>query len=248
FDHTQILGSFLSQIAFEKAGIIKNSNQKVVIAPQEKEAMEVLRARCQELGINPIEVKAGADKNFELGLKGKHQRTNAQTALEVVSILKEMGMGILDTAVTKGLKNVRWPGRFELLRQSPDVIVDGAHNEASALALARLLGDEYPHRKIILILGVSEDKDIEGICRPLKDQIACVFLTKANHPRAHQFTEKDAQKYFSDKPWEIIDNIPSAIARALNTADKQGVILITGSFFVVAEARNIVHGAPLRCS
>ena len=83
-------------------------------------------------------------------------------------ILRTMGFKISDKAMSEGLEHVRWPGRFELLRRNPDVIVDGAHNEASARALSQTLMEEYPHRRVILVLGISEDKDIAAICNAFK--------------------------------------------------------------------------------
>jgi dihydrofolate synthase/folylpolyglutamate synthase len=131
---------------------------------------------------------------------------------------------------------VRWPGRFELLQKDPDVVVDGAHNGASAQALAQTVEEAYPHRRVILVLGVSQDKDVGAICSPLKDHAAHIFLTKANHPRAHFFKEAEGKKYFGDKPFEIIAGLPKALEKALQMAGPQDVILVTGSIFIVAEA------------
>ena len=99
-DHTQILGSTLSKIASEKAGIIKNSHQKVVIAPQEKEAMDVVLARCREFGVEPILVRPDQYEDLKIGLKGKHQRINAATAIEALAVLKTMGFKITDEAIS----------------------------------------------------------------------------------------------------------------------------------------------------
>ena len=98
-----------------------------------------------------------------------------------------MGFKISDEAIREGLKNVRWPGRFELLSKDPDVIVDCAHNGASAKALSQTLKEEYPHRRVILVLGISQDKDVAAICNALKESVAHIILTKAHHPRAHSF-------------------------------------------------------------
>ena len=235
-DHTRILGSTLSQIASEKAGIIKNSHQKVVIAPQEKEVMDVMLARCREFGVHPRLVSQGEYKDLKIGLKGKHQMMNAVTAMEVVKILREMGHKISDEAASEGLIHVRWPGRFELLRKAPDVIVDCAHNGDSSKVLSETLMEEYPLRRVILVLGISKDKDAAAIWDHLKDNVAHVFLTKARHPRAHSFVEAECKKYFGDKPFEIIESLPKALEKALQMAGPKDVVLVTGSIFVVAEA------------
>ena len=235
FDHTRILGPTLSQIASEKAGIIKNSHQKVVIAPQEKEAMDIVLARCREFGIHPALVSMENHENLKVGLKGRHQMINAATAIEAAGVLKTMGFKITDEAMKEGLKNVLWPGRFELLLSNPDVIVDCAHNAASSKALAQTLREAYPHRRVILVIGVSQDKDVGAICNSLKDNVAHIILTKARHPRAHSFKEAEGKDYFGGKPFEIIDSLPKALEKALQMADPQDVILVTGSIFVVAE-------------
>ncbi len=115
------------------------------------------------------------------------------------------------------------------------MIVDCAHNEASALALSQTLMEEYPHRRVILVLGISQDKDVAAICNHLKDNVAHIFLTNAHHPRAH-FLLKEGKVYFGDKPFEIIESVYQALDKALQAADPQDVILVTGSIFVVAEA------------
>jgi dihydrofolate synthase/folylpolyglutamate synthase len=235
-DHTRILGDTLGKIALEKSGIIKNSHQRVVIAPQEKEVMDCLLQRCQEFGIQPVLVCPDKYEGRKTGLKGKHQMVNAATAIEVVDILKTKGLKINDEAIAEGLSHVRWSGRFELLRANPDVIVDCAHNAASAKALSQTLLEVYPYRRIILVLGISADKDASAICQHLKDNAAHVILTKANHPRAHAFTEPECRGYFGDKPFEIIDALPRALEKALQMTEAKDVVLITGSVFIVAEA------------
>ena len=235
-DHVRILGPTLSKIAMEKAGIIKNSHQKVVVAPQQKEAMDIILGRCREFGVVPVTVDLGNYENLKTGLKGKHQMINAAVAVESAKILKTMGFKISDNAMREGLKNVRWRGRFELLQSDPDVIVDGAHNGASAQALAQTLMEEYPHRRIILVLGISEDKDAGDICGQLKNYAAHIILTKSNHPRAHVFTQIEGKNYFTDRSFEITENLPNALEKALLKADPPDVIVVTGSLFIVAEA------------
>lgn len=235
-DHTRILGSTLSQIASEKAGIIKNSHQKVVIAPQEKEVMDLMLQRCREFGVQPVLVSPEKYENLKIGLKGKHQILNAATAIEVGMILRSMEFKISDEAIREGVKNVFWPGRFELLSKDPDVIVDCAHNGASSKALSQTLKEVYPQRRIILVLGISQDKDAGAICNALKESVAYIILTKAHHPRAYSFKEAECKDYFSDKTFKIIESLPKALEKALQIAEAQDVVLVTGSIFVVAEA------------
>jgi len=237
-DHTRILGDTIGKIAFEKACIIKSTHQNVVIAPQENEAMEVILDRCKEFGVQPIVVNNDKYDGIKIGLKGRHQIINAATAIEVVNILKTKGFNISDGAIKDGLEQVRWPGRFELIRKNPDVIVDCAHNDASAKTLSETLMQEYPKRRVILVLGISQDKDIASICKYLNNNATHIILTRAQHPRSHQFIPEEGKKYFGNKPVEIIDDLPKALEKALKIANPLDVILVTGSVFVVAEAKS----------
>jgi len=242
YDHTKILGSTLSKIAFEKAGIIKNLHQKVVIAPQEIDAMKVIVQRCQEFGIQPVIVPKENNPSLKISLAGEHQQINACVAIEAV---KQLGLKMDDEAIPKALKYLPWPGRFELLKNNPDVVADGAHNDASAKALAETMKEKYPHKKVSLILGISQDKDIATICKYLNPIASKIFLTKAKHPRAHTFVSQEAQNYFADKSVEIMDNLSIALEKALKQASQEDVILITGSVFIVAEAREKLGTSPI---
>ncbi|MDE2222122.1 MAG: bifunctional folylpolyglutamate synthase/dihydrofolate synthase [Candidatus Omnitrophica bacterium] len=244
-DHTHILGDTLGKIAAEKAGIIKNTFQRVVVAPQEKEAMDVILRRCREFGVQPVLVDPNKYKDLKVGLKGGHQLLNAATAIETASLLKGMGFRISEAAIASGLKNIQWPGRFELLRQSPDVIVDGAHNEASARVLAETLKQEHPEGRVLMVLGISQDKDIGAISRALAGAGEHFILTKANHPRAYAFKEEECRKYFGGKTFEIIDHLPKAVSRALAIAQPQDVIVVAGSLFAAAEARAEITHVPV---
>ena len=241
-DHTRILGQTLKQIAAEKAGIIKNPRQHVVISSQDEQVMGVILERCREFGIQPVIANSQKCENLSIGLKGRHQMINAAAALEAAVLLRDKGFTITEEAISKGLWRVCWPGRFEVLRKNPTVIADCAHNEASAQALARTLSEEYPSRRVILILGVSQDKDIRAIAEALKDKAAQVLLTRANHPRAHFFTAAEAKDYFYNKPFKLTASLPEALGTALQAAGAQEVIVVTGSVFVVAEAMRLLRG------
>jgi dihydrofolate synthase/folylpolyglutamate synthase len=239
-DHTKILGDSLSAIAREKAGIIKDPLQHVVIAPQYQEAMGVLQERCRQFGIRPILVSVEDHQDLKTGLKGGHQKLNAAVAVETIKVLETFGFKINEANLHEGLKNVRWPGRFELLTRYPDVIVDGAHNGASAMALAQTLEKEYPHQRLILVLGISQDKDAKAITAALKDKAAHIFFTKTRHPRAHVFTPQEVESYSEGKSFEITPNVKDALTLALQAAEVEDVIVVTGSLFVVAETREFL--------
>ena len=240
-DHTKILGENLEQIAQEKAGIIKSLKQQVVLAPQKEAVMEVLKGHCKKFDIIPYLVHPLQYKYLNISLKGEHQLVNAACAFEVVRFLIERGFVINQEAITEGLKQVRWQGRFEIIKHKPTIIVDGAHNPASSEALAKTILDEYPNRRVILVFGLSADKDIKAVCEPLQGISNMVILTKANHPRSYRFTQEQAKEIFSEKEVILKENVNEALSIALSKANKDDVIVVTGSLFVVAEARKCIN-------
>ena len=241
-DHTHILGKTLELITIEKAGIIKSSRQRAVIAPQDEKVMALILNRCREFGIPPIVVDTARYQDLKVFLKGEHQKVNASTAVHVIELLRHWGHKVPDEAIAKGLKRARWPGRFEVLQKKPVVIVDSAHNAASARVLAKTVADGYSGRTVILVLGVSLDKDIQGMARELKAMAARVILTRANHPRAYTFGRDEAGTLFQDKEWSVTQTVNEALDLALSEAKDNDVIVVAGSVFVIAEARKIVTG------
>ncbi|MBF0490763.1 MAG: hypothetical protein HQL15_09165 [Candidatus Omnitrophica bacterium] len=239
-DHTKILGNTLKKIAVEKAAIIKSSRQKIVIAPQEETVMEIIHQRCREFGVETKIVHPMEQKHLQIALKGQHQVLNASCAVAVVDFLKQQGVHVTQEALEEGLKKVRWQGRFEILKEKPVIVVDGAHNPASVEVLAKTVLDEYPHRKVVLVLGLSADKDIDAVCEPLKLISEIIILTKASHPRSHEFTRQQAHDLFAGKEWFLTDNVQDALSLAMSKSQKENVIVVTGSLFVVAEAREIL--------
>ncbi|MBI3314323.1 MAG: hypothetical protein HYZ86_00055, partial [Candidatus Omnitrophica bacterium] len=218
-----------------------------VIAPQDEKVMALLLNRCREFGIPPIVVdpsrqglaEAGTAQHQDLkvSLKGEHQRVNASTAVHVVELLRHWRHQVPDEAIVKGLKQARWPGRFEVLQKKPVVIVDSAHNAASARVLAKTVADGYSGRTVTLVLGVSLDKDIQGMARELKAMAARVILTRANHPRAYTFGRSEATELFPDKEWSVTQTVNEAMDLALSKAKDNDVVVVAGSVFVIAEAR-----------
>ncbi|HOW35456.1 MAG TPA: folylpolyglutamate synthase/dihydrofolate synthase family protein [Candidatus Omnitrophota bacterium] len=260
-DHTELLGLALKEIASEKAAIIKDRRQKVIVAPQEKEAEEVISKRCASFGIQPvfigkdihyscsqngikgqiISIQGARDeyKNIKMQLLGKHQAANAAVAVGMVEALGEFGLKINSRAIKEGIGHTRWPGRFEIIKKNPFVVLDGAHNPGSCRVLAETIKDIFPGKKVTLVLGISSDKDVKGICAELDGIAGKVILTRADHPRAFEFNRDNSRDLFSGKNISRMDNIQEAIQSALGMSEKNEVILITGSLFVVAQARRL---------
>ncbi|RLC82837.1 MAG: bifunctional folylpolyglutamate synthase/dihydrofolate synthase [Chloroflexi bacterium] len=259
FDHTYLLGNTLASIAKEKAGIIKEGIP-VVSAPQKPEALAVIEEVCQEKGA-PL-VLVGRDwswrvltinlegQEFEvlrdsiviyrrlwIPLLGRHQFINATVAVACINELCNQGLGIPDKAVKEGLRQVRWPGRLEILQKRPFFVVDGAHNVDSANRLAEALQELFTWRRCILIFGASSDKDIPGMLRELLPLADEVLFASAHHPRATP-PEKLAEEAKGLGYQSIsVGNVREAVQKALAEAGPEDLICATGSLFLVAEAR-----------
>jgi len=253
YEHTQKLGSTLQEIAGEKAGIIKQGSL-VVSAPQDEDAQKVIRDTCLAQGAKLYEV--GKDITFEengsgfsvrgvlgeypdlnINLIGRHQRVNATAAVGAIEALRAHNIQIEAGVIRDGLKNSVWPGRLEVISRRPLVVLDGAQNIASAGALKKAIKEKFRYEKLILVLGVSSDKDIRGICSQLKDLASEVILTCADNPRATR--PSVLAGYFLGKTTHTTANIREAKALARYLAKENDLVLVTGSLFVVGEFRNV---------
>ncbi len=260
-EHTQQLGNTLDKIAQEKAGILKDPNQLAVIALQPLEVYEVIKKRCEDLGIRfytvgkdilfhsltqeesqqRFEIKAGKSLyRLSTSLVGRHQVVNAATAVGLIEAGKDFGFQINEENISDGIAQCFWPGRFEIIQKYPWVILDCAHNPSSCLKLKETVLELFPQKKILLILGVSQDKDILGICQNLQSIAARVITTKANHPRAFDFTQKNSKDLFPGCQTTMTESVKEAVSLAFKKVDPEDVILITGSIFAVGEARALL--------
>jgi dihydrofolate synthase/folylpolyglutamate synthase len=237
FDHEAYLGHTIEAIAGEKAGILKPGVPAVFMQPR-WDAMAVLKRRAAELQIpvrtgedysinfNTLHLDArGSDFNgIHCPLAGEHQMQNAVTA---VLTLKQLGVD------PHGIENARWPGRLEQVAPNPDVILDGAHNPAGARALARHLERFYSHRKIWMIYGAMRDKSVEeigGILFPVAQELIFTAPAMARALRPEALIEIAGRG-------QSAATITAALQLARTSAHADDVIVITGSLFLVGEAR-----------
>ena len=247
FDHEQYLGRSLEAIAGEKAGILKRG-ARAVFARQRPEAEAVLERRAAELGIavsrtsefelTGVELdRRGSRFDFmgqriDCPLAGEHQVENAAAA-----VLALRQLGVPAGAIRDGIAQTRWPGRLELISASPDVIVDGAHNPAGARALARYIERFYGGRRVRLIFGAMRDKAVEeiaGILFPLAWQ---VIVTA---PRQARALAPEALREVADHPnLRAAAHLEEAMG-LVSDAGGEEAIFITGSLFLVAEARSLL--------
>ncbi len=190
---------------------------------------------------------SGNFSNYEIKLLGEYQIQNASLALAVIELLGRGSdkIGALTIKnIRKGLKNAKWPGRFEIVCRAPTIIIDGAHNPPGASELAKSLKRYFPDKKINFILGILKDKDISGIVKefmPLADK---VIVTSPHCDRASSLDEqaKTVRKYHEDV--EAVYPIRKAIKRMVGAirrvAQKNEIICITGSLYTVGEARKVL--------
>jgi dihydrofolate synthase/folylpolyglutamate synthase len=244
FDHEHWLGNSLSLIAGEKAGILK-TGVPAVVAPQHREAWERIRevASVVEAPLIPVDLGmvAGLEIDsygcsFSVGgarvqcpLAGEHQVTNALTA---ALALKYLGIS------WEGIALARWPGRLERVADSPDIILDGAHNPAGARALAAHIRRFYEDRKLWLVYATMRDKSVDETTGILSGLAAEVVLTQVDLPRA--LRPEVLVDMFDSPRVRVAETVGAALSLVRGEAAADDLILITGSLFLVGEARRLL--------
>ncbi|MGZ5438076.1 MAG: bifunctional folylpolyglutamate synthase/dihydrofolate synthase [Pyrinomonadaceae bacterium] len=260
-DHEEYLGSTLAEIAAEKAAIIR-PGVTAIVAPQDEEALAVIRQRCETVGVTPrlVEAKPTAaattqdsvpgrlcatfetrNDRYEdvcLGLRGRHQVQNAGTAVVLAEALCERGFDISRHAILTGLQDARHPGRLEILDGNPPVLFDGAHNPAAARALHDYL-EEFIHQPITMIFGAMRDKPLDEIVTILFPAACEIILTELDNPRAATLENLRAAVPSGLDQTNVHE--AKSVAKALQIARRitglDGLILITGSLYLVGAAR-----------
>ncbi|MFH1874230.1 MAG: folylpolyglutamate synthase/dihydrofolate synthase family protein [Pseudomonadota bacterium] len=232
FDHRHHLGASLADIAKEKCGIIKRG-VPTVVAEQQNEVMDVVRRWCDDQG-SPLCVAHPADITQPLGLLGKHQKQNASCAVEAAQLLSAM---FKIKKVDEALLNTHWSGRLEQVNAAPKVLVDGAHNLAGAQVLAEYISETIPRDKVVLMIGIMQDKDIKGICRVLAPTAKEIICVRA--PIDRSASPKDiaaaARSYGAEV--HVEEEVAQALATWLKKLKKQDILIISGSLMIVAEAK-----------
>ena len=241
-DHTRELGSGLRQIATEKAGIVR-PGRRVLIAPQPPVAQAAIVAASERAGALWTAVRAmtpAAARGAHLALRGAHQRANAAVALAAARALAEHGVPV--HADGRGLGALRWPGRFEIVPGAPTIVLDVAHNDGSAEALAAALRLEFPRRKIRFVLGLMADKDARAVVKPL---IPLAHAIEATRPRGPRGLEPAVlARTIRGVHVRTHADVAAAIGAARRDATARDVVCITGSLALVGEARDFL-GLPV---
>lgn len=249
YDHMAVLGSTLALIAGEKAGIIK-PGVPVVLSPQKDEALQVLLRVASErnsditlvgrdVGFERVGSSLEGQKlkiqnlEFRIPLLGVHQIENAATAY---AALRASGIPITDEQIKTGFSQVQWRARFEVARLDPPVVFDSAHNQDSFEKLRETLEEYFPGKKVYLIFGASEDKNIPGMFAEIKPKIQKIIITRADHPRALSVEQISGLADQAGAEWEAVSPVKHALRRALELSAKDGsIVLSAGSMFVTAE-------------
>jgi dihydrofolate synthase/folylpolyglutamate synthase len=272
YDHMQVLGNTLAEIAGEKAGIIK-PGVPVVLAPQIEEARRVVERIAGQR--SALLVQVGEDLRYSslersldgqslyvwsaeeqplfdafrqgasgwqplrlfIPLLGQHQAENAAVAYAALQVASRYGLPVSDKAIQQGFARASWSGRFELLQRQPPVILDSAHNRDSAIKLRQALEDYFPGRRIVLVFGASEDKDIAGMFAELLAQASEVIVTRSFHPRAAEPQQLAEEAARHNQRVVIIPAIEDALVEGLRRLDENSLLLVTGSIFIAAGAR-----------
>jgi dihydrofolate synthase/folylpolyglutamate synthase len=164
---------------------------------------------------------------------------NAATAYATLMVAQDRGIKVTSGGIEVGFRSVHWPGRFEILRQDPLLIIDSAHNRDSAQKLHKVLHDYFPGEKVVLVFGASEDKDIKGMLSELKPAVHQVVMTKSTHPRAAEPGELAALAEELGCQAVTSGSVEEAMVTAESLAEGKRIILVTGSIFIAAAARSV---------
>jgi dihydrofolate synthase/folylpolyglutamate synthase len=251
-EHQFFLGSRLMDIAKEKAGIIKRGVDLVTAATQPS-VVRLFESICEEKKASFWRVGKdvryrsngssfnyyGLKRNFkglELGLKGRFQNRNAALSLAVIEILERKGFEFSSREVVGGLKDTTWPGRMHIVSRDPLIILDGAHNPKAIKELANSIKSGFSYRRLILVIGVMEDKDIGNIIRGILPIADYVIYTRPDYYRSASPEKLLREASSNTKQGEIVPVISEALEKAKEMVSPEDMILVCGSLFTVGEA------------
>jgi dihydrofolate synthase/folylpolyglutamate synthase len=260
FDHQEYLGATLTAIAAEKAAIIRPC-VTAIIAPQPPEALEVILKRCADCAVTPrvddcaieafgaegggrlrVSFKTQQDcyEKVLLGLRGRHQMINASVAIRLAESLRERGFSISRADIIRGLESAEHQGRLELRQGQPGMLFDGAHNAASARALACYL-DEFVKAPVTLLFGAMRDKDLTEMAASLFPLARRVILTQLENPRAAtlETLARVVPPTFDSNRITLTSSADEALRVAREQTPPGGIICVTGSLYLVGEVMKL---------
>ncbi|HVP52126.1 MAG TPA: folylpolyglutamate synthase/dihydrofolate synthase family protein [Terriglobales bacterium] len=271
-DHQKFLGETITQIAHEKAGIIRPGGV-VVTLPQHPEANDVIGNTIAECGahavsavpyvppvapgshevpgIAPNGVRTsyplrvlGEEIVVDSPLVGRHQLRNTALAIAAAVELNQTGFPVTARDIERGIRETRWPGRFQRIAAtagSPEIILDVAHNPAGAWALRSALSEYAGDRPLVLVFGVMRDKSVAEIAEILFPLAECVIATRAENPRSASPEEIREAAARTGAEVETASTVAAALARASELVERDGIVVVTGSIYVVGEALGAIQ-------
>ncbi len=262
-EHTAILGDTTTAIATDKVGIIKQGTT-CVLAPQRDPAVKpVVEDRCRAMKANLVDVARtyevtplehyvfgqsfqlmgpGGTRELRTPMLGRHQLDNAATAAAAADALRARGHTIDEEAVVDGIARTRVAGRLEVMGQKPLIVGDGAHNGESAEALAAALRQYFEWKRCFFVIGVNQDKDVNAIGLKLAKLAELFVATRFRNPRSMDPYVIVQELGFLGPAAVAEESVPAAIETALGHARADDLVCITGSLYVVAEAREHLLG------
>jgi dihydrofolate synthase/folylpolyglutamate synthase len=259
-EHTEILGDTVLEIAEKKAGIVKEGGV-LVTATQDEEVYALFEEICAAVGSKIFRVGThitfeqlssdyegqrfwleGILGKYELSLPliGEHQLLNAATAVGAVEALGFHSVDVPREAIERGLGNIKWPGRMEVVQRNPLVVLDSAKDVEAMKAVKKALLNEFSSERMIAVVSISSDKKIPQMIGELSQAVDSYVVTthgvmgRAANPA---LIVVEAERH--DKPSEIVLDVKEAIGRAIALAGKDGVVIVVGSVFLVGEAREL---------
>ncbi|MDQ0158764.1 bifunctional folylpolyglutamate synthase/dihydrofolate synthase [Alkalibacillus salilacus] len=257
YDHIDILGSSLADIAFEKAGIIK-SNTPVITGVSQQEAINVIDQNVQSNGADVLKLDQDFNaeaktsdhlvevfdfanhyislKDLKIQLLGSHQINNASVAIEAyLQLLKVENRHVDSDIIRSGLKKTRWPGRFEVVRHNPDVILDGAHNVEAIQSLIDTINQKYDKNNVYILCSFLKTKPVDQMMSLFSEQFSQIFLTTFDFNNNYEYYELK-EKYENGKTI-IIEDWEVAYKQLINQMESSDALVITGSLYFVSEVK-----------
>lgn len=253
-DHTDILGNTLEEIAFNKAGIMKE-NGHAVIYRGTPGVEAVFENTCREKNIklkkanfDGLKLKShdlfeqvfdcGDYKDLHLPLLGDHQLHNAAVVLAVAETLQEIGWKISRENIYDGIRDVSWPGRFDIVCRDPLFIIDGGHNPQCLEALVKNIQDYLAGRRVVALTGVLADKDYGDMYKPVMPYIEQFVCVTPPNPRRLMAEELAAHLQNAGATATACETIPEGVKKAMELAGNDGVVLCFGSLYTIGDIRN----------
>ncbi|TYR76849.1 bifunctional folylpolyglutamate synthase/dihydrofolate synthase [Rossellomorea vietnamensis] len=255
-DHTQILGDTINDIAFEKAGIIKEG-KPVVSAASQPDAQRVISSKAEQMNADlylhnrdfKAEYKgASADgeifdyigtdgkRTYEIGMIGRHQTENAALAVKAADLLEKMySYKIKESAIERGLAEAYWPGRMDKVSETPAIYLDGAHNPEGMQSLIRTIETRFKEKSVHILFAALKDKDLQTMVRELEKKVSSISLTTFDFPRAA--SPEELERYFLLNKHHTVKEWKKYLKVYINTAGSEDILIITGSLYFLSEVR-----------